>query len=60
MPDWLRVVAQINPLSYVVDLLRGYLIYGSVPNAPLAWAILLIAVLIVQTIGSLTYQTIIL
>jgi len=60
MPDWLRVVAQINPLSYVVDLLRGYLIYGSVPNAPLAWAVLLIAVLIVQTIASLTYQTIIL
>jgi ABC-2 type transport system permease protein len=60
MPDWLRVVAQINPLSYVVDLLRGYLVNGNVPNAPLAWAVLLIAVLIVQTIASLTYQTIIL
>jgi ABC-2 type transport system permease protein len=60
MPDWLRVVAQINPLSYVVDLLRGYLVNGTVPNAPLDWAILIAAVIIVQTIASLTYQTIVL
>jgi ABC-2 type transport system permease protein len=60
MPDWLRVVAQVNPLSYVVDLLRGYLVYGSVPNAALDWTVLLIAVVIVQTIASLTYQTIVL
>jgi ABC-2 type transport system permease protein len=60
MPDWLRVVAQVNPLSYVVDLLRGYLVNGSVPNAPLDWAVLLIAVVIVQSIASVTYQTIVL
>jgi ABC-2 type transport system permease protein len=60
MPDWLQVVARVNPLSYVVDLLRGYLVNGNVPNAPLAWAVLLIAVLIVQSIASLTYQTIVL
>ncbi|MGB9793274.1 MAG: ABC transporter permease, partial [Thermacetogeniaceae bacterium] len=26
MPHWLRVVATVNPLSYVVELLRGYLL----------------------------------
>jgi ABC-2 type transport system permease protein len=31
MPGWLRVVAQIYPLSYVVDLLRGYLVNGKFP-----------------------------
>lgn len=60
MPDWLRVVAQVNPLSYVVDLLRGYLVNGNVPNAPLDWAVLLVAVVIVQSIASVTYQTIVL
>jgi len=60
MPDWLRVVAQLNPLSYVVDLLRGYLVNGNVPNALLDWSVLLIAVLIVQSIASVTCQTIVL
>lgn len=60
MPDWLRVVAQINPLSYVVDLLRGYLVNGNVPNAALDWTVLLVAVVIVQSIASVTYQTIVL
>jgi len=60
MPTWLQLVARVNPLSYVVDLLRGYLVDGNVSNAPLAWAVLLIAVLIVQSIASLTYQTIVL
>lgn len=60
MPDWLRVVAQVNPLSYVVDLLRGYLVNGNVPNALLDWTVLLVAVVIVQGIASVTYQTIVL
>jgi ABC-2 type transport system permease protein len=59
-PNWLRVVAQVNPLSYVVDLLRGYLVNGNVPNALLDWSVLLIAVLIVQSIASVTCQTIVL
>jgi ABC-2 type transport system permease protein len=58
MPGWLRVVAQINPLSYIVDLLRGYLINGYTTNMLLDWAILLIAVLIVQAITAMTYHTI--
>ncbi len=28
MPPWLRVVARINPLSYVVDALRGLMVQG--------------------------------
>jgi len=28
MPDWLKVVAHINPLSYVVDALRAMLVTG--------------------------------
>jgi ABC-2 type transport system permease protein len=60
MPAWLRVVAQVNPLSYVVDLLRGYLVNGNVPNALLDWTVLLVAVVIVQGIASVTYHRIVL
>jgi ABC-2 type transport system permease protein len=28
MPGWLRVLAQINPLTYLVDALRGLMIAG--------------------------------
>ncbi len=28
MPDWLRVIAQINPLTYLIDALRGLMIRG--------------------------------
>jgi len=28
MPSWLRVIAQINPLTYLVDALRGLMIVG--------------------------------
>lgn len=28
MPDWLRVIAQLNPLTYLIDALRGLVIRG--------------------------------
>lgn len=28
MPNWLRVIAQINPLTYLIDVLRGLMIVG--------------------------------
>ena len=30
MPDWLKVIAYCNPLTYVVDALRGLMIQGSI------------------------------
>jgi ABC-2 type transport system permease protein len=36
MPDWLKVVAQVNPLTYQVDALRGLMIQGAVESFPLA------------------------
>ncbi|MCS7142867.1 MAG: ABC transporter permease [Aigarchaeota archaeon] len=32
MPQWLQVVAQLNPLTYAVDLLRQLLVTGSYEN----------------------------
>jgi ABC-2 type transport system permease protein len=28
MPAWLRVIAQVNPLTYLIDALRGLMITG--------------------------------
>ena len=28
MPDWLKVVARVNPLTYLVDLLRSLMVTG--------------------------------
>jgi ABC-2 type transport system permease protein len=36
MPDWLKVVAQVNPLTYQVDALRGLMIQGATESFPLA------------------------
>jgi ABC-2 type transport system permease protein len=36
MPDWLKVVAHLNPLTYQVDALRGLMIQGATVGFPLA------------------------
>jgi len=28
MPPWLRVIASLNPLTYLVDALRGLMVHG--------------------------------
>jgi ABC-2 type transport system permease protein len=42
MPDWLRVVSHVNPLSYEVDALR-HLLIGTPGNLPLDFAVLVLA-----------------
>jgi ABC-2 type transport system permease protein len=59
MPSWLQVIARVNPLSYLVDLLRGYLVTGSVPNAGIDWLVLLSAVVVTQILAGATFKTIV-
>ena len=51
MPDWLRVLSKVNPLSYEVDALRGMLI-GSPANLGLDFGVLTAAVLLGVTTAS--------
>jgi ABC-2 type transport system permease protein len=60
MPGWLQVISRINPLTYIVDLLRGYLVTGSTPGALLDWSLLLLALVIVQVIAGRTYHRVVL
>ena len=53
MPQWLRALALVNPLSYEVDALRGLLI-GTPAHLPLDFAVLTLSVIVgVATASSL-------
>jgi ABC-2 type transport system permease protein len=45
MPTWLRLLSQVNPLSYQVSALRGLLI-GTATNLWMDFAVLLLAALL--------------
>jgi ABC-2 type transport system permease protein len=53
MPTWLQVVSRINPLSYLVDALRGLLV-GTPAHLLLDFAVLLVATVVgIVVAGSL-------
>jgi ABC-2 type transport system permease protein len=60
MPGWLQVISRANPLTYIVDLLRGYLVTGSVSGVLLDWSLLLLSLVIVQVIAGRTYHRVVL
>jgi ABC-2 type transport system permease protein len=57
MPPWLKVVAQINPLTYQVDALRGLMVQGSVESFPLAmdFTVLIASTVILIAIAARLY-----
>lgn len=59
MPGWLRVVAQINPLSYAVELLRSLLVTGDYSRVPLDFAVVLVAALVLAGLASWGFNRII-
>jgi ABC-2 type transport system permease protein len=59
MPDWLQVLASVNPLSYVVDLLRGYLVTGSLSAAWIDWTVLVVGLILVQLVAARTYHRVV-
>jgi ABC-2 type transport system permease protein len=61
MPKWLRVVALVNPLSYLVDALRGMMIAGGQSVHSLGWDFLLLALIfvILAAIAARLYPTLV-
>jgi ABC-2 type transport system permease protein len=57
MPDWLRAVAIANPLTYVVDALRGLMIQGGESVYGLGWdcGVLLLVFLVLLVIAARAY-----
>jgi ABC-2 type transport system permease protein len=58
MPTWLKVVATINPMSYLVDGLRGLLILGQGSHFGIDLAVLVCAGCIMWGLGTILYPRI--
>lgn len=60
MPTWLRVVARINPLTYLVDALRGLMIGGQNVHSMLTdFALLAVIFVILTAIAAKLYPTLV-
>lgn len=59
MPGWLRVVAQINPLTYLIDALRGLMITGgeSVHGYAVDFSVMLAVFVVLLSIAVRLYPT---
>lgn len=59
MPEWLRVVAVINPLSYIVEALRSLLVTGDLLRLPLDIGVLALAGLVVTVVSAFMYPKVV-
>jgi ABC-2 type transport system permease protein len=55
MPQWLQIVANINPLSYMVDGLRALLVGSSLTQLPLDLGVLIIATFLISLLSAYMY-----
>jgi ABC-2 type transport system permease protein len=57
MPGWLRTISHLNPLTYVVDALRTFMLAGSTSSFCLShdYAVILLATIILVFIGARLY-----
>jgi ABC-2 type transport system permease protein len=60
MPEWLKVIAHVNPLTYEVDALRAMMLVGgtSVYGLPLDFCVLIMSTGVLVAIGAKLYPTV--
>jgi ABC-2 type transport system permease protein len=58
MPDWLKAVASVNPLSYVVDAMRALLVTGDLSRLPLDMLAIGIATVAMVVLASISFRRI--
>ena len=61
MPEWLRVIARINPLTYLVDALRGLMIEGGQTSHPLSvdFGVMTLVFVLLVTIAAKLYPSLV-
>src|SRR5579885_1159785 len=61
MPGWLQVIARANPLSYLVDALRGLMVVGgtNVNPLPLDFAVVFVVTAALVMLGARLYPNVI-
>jgi ABC-2 type transport system permease protein len=57
MPGWLKIVSQLNPLTYVVDALRAFMLAGGTSTYGVShdYAVILLTTIILVFIGARLY-----
>ncbi len=56
MPTWLKYVAYVNPLSYVVDAMRSLLLTGDYSSVPLDMVALLVSTVLFASLASIAVK----
>ena len=59
MPSWLQTVANINPLTYMVDGLRAVLVTGDLSRLPLDIVILVIVTFAISFLSAYMYPKVV-
>ena len=59
MPAWLRVIARLNPLTYIVDALRGLILTGDLSRLCLDFTVLVFSVTIIASIGAKRFHKVV-
>ena len=59
MPSWLQIVARINPLSYLVEALRGLVVTGDLSQFPLDLAVLFGATFLISVLSAYMYPKVV-
>ncbi len=60
MPGWLQVLALVNPLTYLVELLRSVLVDGAPLGAVRDWVVLGAWLIVLQVLASRRYERVLL
>jgi ABC-2 type transport system permease protein len=58
MPGWLKTIATVNPLSYVVDAMRALLVTGDLTHLPLDMFVITLATAVFVALASLSFRRI--
>jgi ABC-2 type transport system permease protein len=59
MPEWLQIVAKVNPLSYMVDGLRALIVSGDFSSLPFDISVLFIATLLISLLSAYMYPKVV-
>jgi len=59
MPEWLQIVAKINPLSYMVDGLRALIVSGNLASLPFDILVLCITALLISIFSGYMYPKVV-
>ncbi len=59
MPAWLKVIAQINPLSYIVEAMRAMLVTGQYYRIGLDFGVTILSTIVLVSLASTSFSRII-